>query len=149
MGRISYFLQLILQLMYEGFCFLEVTGRFDCASRSDTSLFSQGVKYWVPRSWLKERKIFTHNFHAQTVLEVNEIFLQCMLDQERWSHIGRFICTMEHTKSCTWTISNKNKDHTWLNQISIKSSTEFLPKLAVAIDRNRLRNERLPVNELV
>ena len=31
--------------MYEGFCFLEVTGRFDRASRSDTSLFSQGVKY--------------------------------------------------------------------------------------------------------
>lgn len=31
--------------MYEGFGFLEVTGRFDCASRSDTSLFSQGVKY--------------------------------------------------------------------------------------------------------
>ena len=44
-GRIRfYFMQLTLQLMYEGFCSLEVTGRFDCTSRSDSSLFSRGVK---------------------------------------------------------------------------------------------------------
>ena len=30
--------------MYKGFCSLEVTGRFDCTSRSDTRLFSVGVK---------------------------------------------------------------------------------------------------------
>ena len=85
-------MQLILQLMCKGFCSLEVTGRFDCTSRYDTRLFSGGVK---TSSWLKERRIFTHNFHAQTVLEVNEIFVQfhCLTEFVTKRLLSKRLCT--------------------------------------------------------
>ena len=52
---------------------LKVNGGFD------TSIFSRGVNSFTSFKWLKEQRIFNQNVflvHAQTLLEVNKIFVQ-------------------------------------------------------------------------
>ena len=52
---------------------LKVNGSFN------TSIFSQGVNSFMSFNWLKEQRIFNQNVflvHAQTLLEVNKIFVQ-------------------------------------------------------------------------